>query len=67
VRARRFNPTSSAAQIAPVREGKKEKRRKLDSLFVPFFEGTESEKAFAAPKPAGFEEQSPRNFGGGTK
>ena len=50
-----FDPASQAAQVAPIREGEKEERRKLDSLFVPFFEGTEGKKAFTAPEPGGFE------------
>jgi len=62
-----IDPAPSAAQIASVREGKKEEWRKLDSLFIPFFERTQCDKTFTTPEPGGFEEQSPRNFGGGTK
>jgi len=59
-----LHPAPPAAQVAPAREGKKEERGKLDTLFIPLFESTEGEKTFTAPEPGGFEEQSPRNFGG---
>jgi len=62
-----LHPTSPTSQVAPIREGKKEERRKLNPFFVSFFEGTEGKETFSAPEPGGFEEQSPRNFGGGTK
>ena len=59
-----FDPASSATQVTPVREGKKEERRKLDSFFTTPFEGTQSKKTLTAPEPDGFIEQSPRNFAG---